>query len=105
VRLAVAGDWRGTASDLVYAVETSAGRAGARTAGWPRSPTQFAGCVRRLAPSLRAIGINVAFEREPGTGRRLISLAVADRALALAHGWDGTPGARHCQRGPDDPFG
>jgi hypothetical protein len=103
VRLALAGDWRGAATDLVNAVDAIAGRSGIRTAGWPRSATQFAGCVRRLAPSLRAIGVSVEFEREAGTGRRVISLVVTDTARALAQGWDAALPQGNSQLGPLDP--
>jgi len=54
-----AGPWTGSASDLLYAVETLAGRSGVRHGGWPRGVARFAGCIRRLAPNLRSIGVAV----------------------------------------------
>ncbi|HUY34880.1 MAG TPA: hypothetical protein VMV69_19190, partial [Pirellulales bacterium] len=38
------GPWTGSASDLLYAVETIVGRSGARHGGWPRDITRFGGC-------------------------------------------------------------
>ena len=103
VRLALAGDWRGTASDLLEAVETHAGRSGSRAAGWPRSLPQFAGCVRRLAPSLRAIGVSVTFEREATTGRRLIGVVASDPALATSRAMPLRGDVAAAQPGAIDP--
>jgi hypothetical protein len=83
VRLAMAGPWRGTATELFAAVEVVAGRAGMRGGGWPRTLPQFSGAVRRLAPNLRAVGVHVSFEREEHCGRRVIALGLC--APELAH--------------------
>ncbi len=105
VRIALAGEWRGTAAELGYAVEAVAGRLGVKRAGWPRSTIQFAGCVRRLAPSMRSIGVCIDFEREAGTGRRMIVLRATGAARALAAGWDSAASGRPCQLGLLDPLG
>ena len=86
LRLAIGGPWQGTASDLLYAVETLIGRSGARHGGWPRDIARFGGYVRRLAPNLRSIGVAVVFDREPRTRRRRITLSVSDAVLADAQG-------------------
>lgn len=66
--------WAGTAQDLLS--ELSAGvEPQQRPHGWPRTPRGLGGMLRRLAPNLRDHGIDVAFSREPGKGRRrLITL-------------------------------
>jgi hypothetical protein len=98
VRLALRGPWAGTAADLLYALESCNGRPAYRTAQWPRSASSFADAVRRLAPSLRSVGVDVAFCRQPGTGRRIVSVSVTDAALALAQGAD-VPAEAPAQRG------
>jgi hypothetical protein len=39
---------------------------------WPKTPAVLGGDLRRLAPVLRRVGIDVDFQREPRTRRRLI---------------------------------
>jgi hypothetical protein len=90
VRLALGGVWRGTASELMRAVERVPG---AGRSGWPRTLPQFAGALRRMAPNLRAVGVNVSFEREGRCGRRMIRVSVSAPELALEAACDG-PGAR-----------
>ena len=99
VRLALAGGWRGTATELLLAVETVAGLRGVSAGGWPRSLPQFAGAVRRLAPNLRAVGVHVSFEREERCTRRVITLSVCVPELALDAACDATTGAPHQHRG------
>jgi hypothetical protein len=62
--------WSGTAADLLALLAPS-GRA---PRGWPESPRALAAALRRLAPGLRAVGIEIANHREAHTGRRLIRL-------------------------------
>jgi hypothetical protein len=88
--------WEGTASELLTALETLA-QGGATTpspqggkgvtmqapkAGsdvtkhksWPKNGRVLSNALRRLAPTLRGVGVNVQFHREPGTGKRTIAL-------------------------------
>jgi hypothetical protein len=63
--------WCGTAAELLERV-TKPGRL---PRGWPETPKAIGGALRRLAPALRGVGIEVRFAREAGTGsRRLIEL-------------------------------
>lgn len=42
---------------------------------WPKTPKALANALDRLAPNLRAIGLDVKrLKREPGTGRRMLRL-------------------------------
>jgi hypothetical protein len=50
------GDWRGTAGDLLKRIEPKDGRA---PADWPRTPRAASGRLRRLAPTLRTVGVEV----------------------------------------------
>ena len=54
--------WTGTAADLlrVGAGRSGDGRSDSRT-GWPKSPRELAGRLRRAQTFLRALGIDIAF--------------------------------------------
>ena len=63
--------WEGTAAELLARV-TPAARA---PRGWPESPRAMSTALRRLAPGLRRVGIEVSPYKEAGTGgRRLIAI-------------------------------
>lgn len=62
--------WTGTAADLLNAVAGS----GRNPRGWPETPRAMAAALRRMAPNLRRVGVEVAYMREAHTGRRLIAL-------------------------------
>lgn len=67
--------WEGTAADLLARV-TSSVRA---RRGWPDSPRAMSAALRRLAPGLRRVGIEVSTYREAGTGgRRLITITSSE---------------------------
>jgi hypothetical protein len=64
------GDWTGTAGDLLDALPRPLG-----VKAWPSSPKAMGTALTRLAPALRTVGVSVELgQREPGTGRRLITL-------------------------------
>lgn len=66
--------WKGTATALIAEFRTMACLIG-KDKAWPQSPRAFAGHLRRLAPSLRSMGVNFLFgKREAGTGNKLIYL-------------------------------
>jgi hypothetical protein len=64
--------WRGTAAELLKALTDLVPEDTRRSQNWPRTARGVAGVVRRLAPSLRATGINVEFVREANSSRRRI---------------------------------
>ena len=68
--------WKGTASELLACLEERAGVAKTKRRGWPASPRALGGQLRRLGPTLRAVGVDVSFVRDTGTRdrRRLIIL-------------------------------
>lgn len=79
--------WEGTASELLTTLEQEA-QGGSTSPGtfkaasdatkqksWPKNGRSLSNALRRLAPTLRAVGITVDYRREPDTGRRLITLA------------------------------
>ena len=66
-------DWTGTAAELLKEINARAGDNLTREKGWPRTARALSGALRRLAPNLRAIGIQITFlERE--SHRRPIKL-------------------------------
>jgi hypothetical protein len=60
--------WTGTATDLMTELGTNLGEAAQKREDWPKSVRGLSGVLRRLAPNLRAVGIDVQFGVE-GRGR------------------------------------
>jgi hypothetical protein len=60
----------GTASDLLSMLNSLVDEKKQRERSWPKSPRALSGAMRRIAPSLRAIGIDVEFDRDPGSRKR-----------------------------------
>jgi hypothetical protein len=70
--LGLSRPWEGTAAELLTRL-TPAGRL---PRGWPESPRAMSAALRRLAPGLRRLGIEVSTYKEAGTGgRRLIAIS------------------------------
>ncbi|MGI8553473.1 MAG: DNA polymerase [Dehalococcoidia bacterium] len=66
-------DWAGTATELLAALESQAEDATRKQRGWPGSARALTNGLRRVAPNLRSIGIDIDFNRrESHSGRRLI---------------------------------
>ncbi len=65
----------GTATQLLHRIEHVAGTDATRRRGWPATPRGLAGIVRRLAPSLVASGVSVAFDRAGHDRQRIIRLS------------------------------
>jgi hypothetical protein len=87
VRLLAGGDadgpgFQGTASELLEQLEPLAGDEVIRRKGWPGSAKALSSALKRIAPNLRAVGVEVERRRE--AGRRLI--AIWNRAAFLRHG-------------------
>ena len=71
--------WEGTATDLLERLNTGTKDEVKRQKGWFSRPRQVADGLRRLAPQLRHVGIEVDLtRRQPRTGRRWIRLAHTD---------------------------
>jgi len=65
------GEWCGTATILIEQLSNLVSEAMPRRREWPKTPRAVAAEVRRIAPALRAAGIDHSEEREPQTGNRL----------------------------------
>ncbi len=70
--------WKGTASDLLALLNQRTHEEVKRRKDWFSRPRQISDALRRLAPSLRRTRVEVTLpdrnNREPGTGRRVITL-------------------------------
>ena len=64
------------ASDLLGALAKSVSERVAKSKSWPDTPRALAGRLRRAAPFLRKIGIEISFEREGHARTRLIRIEV-----------------------------
>jgi hypothetical protein len=68
VFMAKRSDWKGTASQLLVALNEGVGEQGVKSKSWPLRPNALSGRLRRAATFLRKIGIDVAFVKQ-GRGR------------------------------------
>lgn len=68
----------GTATELLHDLERYAPVRSLRSRDWPTSPRAFAGRLRRVAPALRAVGMEVSFGRKGHGGRRWIEMWLAE---------------------------
>ena len=67
--------WAGTASEFLQAADKlQRQEAFIRRPDWPRTPRALAGRLRRAQTSLRAVGIDIAFQREGRAGSRMIQM-------------------------------
>ena len=68
------GKWTGRCTDLLNALNNSAGDRVVRDRKWPKNPRDLSGQLRRMAPSLRRAGtVRIVFE-DRSHGRRGVSL-------------------------------
>lgn len=86
------GEWSGTAQDLLLRI-TPQGKAPDR---WPRSARALGGRLRRLAPALRLVGVEVVPPAKTDKSRRWVVRATAQTAqrpeTALGAGPEPDPG-------------
>src|SRR5262249_54454418 len=62
----------GTATELLKALNDVASETQQKAKGWPKSPAVLAKILRRLAPPLRKVGIDVSFPERENRQRRII---------------------------------
>jgi hypothetical protein len=68
---ALPSDFTGTATELLALLNGELDDK-IRDRAWPRSPQGLSNALRRVSANLAAVGVRVAFAREPHSGRRLI---------------------------------
>jgi hypothetical protein len=61
-------EFSGTATDLLNALNGIVPETQRKEKGWPKRPNALSRALRRIAPPLRKVGIDITFERE-GQGR------------------------------------
>lgn len=61
LQLAELDDWQGTAAELLDAIEDTASEAEKKLKTWPKSPRSLSGTLKRLAPNLRASGVEIEY--------------------------------------------
>jgi hypothetical protein len=79
-------NWCGTASELLTALDALAGEKIPKQKTWPKNGRALGNLLRRLAPTLRAVGIDVVFDRESDKARRrIIHLTLVPSHSAEGH--------------------
>jgi hypothetical protein len=71
------GDWTGAATDLLDALTQLVDERILRRREWPKTPTTLGGQLRRLAPTLRNLGVDIAFHR--AARHRYLTIRRVDR--------------------------
>ena len=85
--MAVRPQWSGTASDFLRAADQlQRNEVAIRRPDWPRNPRALAGRLRHAQTSLRAVGIDIAFQREGRAGSRVISMTAAREPIVSTLG-------------------
>ena len=69
--------WTGIARELLQELERIADEKLVKSKRWPKNPRALGGQLRRLAPSLRAVGIMVDFAKEGHAKARTITIETA----------------------------
>lgn len=67
--------WTQTAASLLGALSEQVGEKQRKEKGWPSSARALSGRLRRAAPALRKVGIEIAFEREGQARTRTITIS------------------------------
>lgn len=68
------GEFEGTATDLLTRLGELADEGTTRRKSWPATPQALGAELRRIAPNLRAVGVEVSFDREGKSRRRTIAV-------------------------------
>jgi hypothetical protein len=92
--LAAAGDRKGTATELLLALNGTVNEEVRKTKSWPKDARMLSSKLRRLAPLLRQTGLDLAFEIQGHQKTKLIRIEKkvmqtsdrSDRAGALSNG-------------------
>jgi hypothetical protein len=102
-------EWRGTATELYQKLGSAATEEMRRSRSWPAAPNSLGGEMKRLAPALRAVGIEAEDYREPTAERRRMWMlscknGAGKEPSALSETSEGTK--KHCESNetPSDGF-
>jgi hypothetical protein len=76
--LAKRQEFQGTATELLKLLEAEAGEKTVKLKAWPSTPRALGGQIRRLAPNLRAAGIDVDFGQVGHQKTRVIAVSLSE---------------------------
>jgi len=97
--------WNGTATALLDSLSQQAGETISRQREWPKNGRTLAGQLKRIAPALRATGIDVDFARTGKRGTRTINIEDVGDSASAASAASATSGSRLTQTAPADANG
>ncbi len=98
------GAWQGNATALVVALHNRVSEDARNARDWPKKPQLMANAIRRAAPLLRAVGVNVDYVRTES--ERTIRIVRADESPPRASSLSSSPSSlRPVNDAPDDPDG
>ncbi len=81
------GEWEGTATDLVAALELLAEDRTRKSKNWPDSAQKMRWALKRIAPNLRKIGYELEFDRTTDRARhRILRVRKMDTGSSVASG-------------------
>jgi hypothetical protein len=81
------GGFEGTFADLLTRLTAAASEQAVKARTWPSAPRALSSEVRRLAPNLRALGLDVQLpEGSKVKGQRILTIKVAGQAGRKEHG-------------------
>lgn len=95
------GGFEGTASELLARLTEDVDDFTARQRGWPKSASALSGALRRLAPNMREIGIQIEFERS-GKSRTISIRTGRENAVTPVIPVTSTPELTRVDDGDDD---
>lgn len=96
------GTWQGTARELLTTLTEKTPDAITKGKDWHKSPRQVGDAIRRLAPALRQIGIDISWGRQGGTGRKLITVHTDQRAATSSQSSPSSLPPEHLRSGRDE---
>lgn len=85
IRALARESWQGSASELLIVLNTRSDDLIVRGRAWPRSTRGLSSALKRLAPDLRRVGIEVEWSRTAGTGSRRVISIREDRPASVAN--------------------
>lgn len=84
--------WVGTAGELLEQLMGLAGDKVTKREDWPANPRALSGLLRRLAPDLRSVGVEVTFAPRTGQRRSIAITRAVDAGERPSHASPASPG-------------
>jgi hypothetical protein len=95
--------WSGTATELLTELNTRTDEAITRRKDWFSRPRQVSDALRRIAPGLRKVGLDVDFVRHGRARTRLIEIVRVDSSAASASSAGPDSGGDRADAGGNGP--